>query len=224
MQPRFTYVADHALLVGMTEAPQDVVHRYVLGLDRALEGAMPFGAIETVPALVNLLISFDPLQTDHKTIEAHIRALWSELSPDEVTGTTHRVGVCYDPPYAPDLHAVADATGLTPEAVINSHLAGDFQVLMYGFAPGYAYLGGTPADIQVQRKPAPVRDVPDGSVIIAGPQCLITTLTMPTGWSIIGRTAAKVLTGDTAKPFLFDVGDRVVFERINAATLEAGDG
>ncbi|MGB5870551.1 MAG: carboxyltransferase domain-containing protein, partial [Albidovulum sp.] len=59
-----------------------------------------------------------------------------------------------------------------------------------------------------------------GSVIIAGPQCLITTLTMPTGWSIIGRSPTRILTGDPTHPFLFDVGDRVSFERIDLATFK----
>jgi inhibitor of KinA len=103
--------------------------------------------------------------------------------------------------------------------VINAHLAGDFHVLMYGFSPGYAYLSGVPSEIQVPRKAAPVRDVAAGSVIIAGPQCLVTTLTMPTGWSIIGRSPTQILTGDDSHPFLFDVGDSVNFERIDQATF-----
>ena len=59
---------------------------------------------------------------------------------------------------------------------------------MYGFAPGYAYLSGLPRRCGSTASPAPVRDVPAGSVIIAGGQCLITTLTMPTGWWIIGHS------------------------------------
>jgi inhibitor of KinA len=43
---------------------------------------------------------------------------------------------------------------------------------------------------------------------------------MPTGWSIIGRSPTPIFTGDATHPFLFDVGDRVVFERIDAAMLE----
>jgi inhibitor of KinA len=41
--------------------------------------------------------------------------------------------------------------------------------------------------------------------------CLITTLTMPTGWWRIGRTDARVLTDDPAHPFAFAVGDRLHF-------------
>jgi inhibitor of KinA len=82
---------------------------------------------------------------------------------------------------------------------------------MYGFAPGYAYLSGLPPPLHLDRKPAPVRNVPAGTVIIAGGMCLITTLTMPTGWWRIGRTETRVLTGDPAHPFAFAVGDRLRF-------------
>ncbi|MGJ8622490.1 MAG: 5-oxoprolinase subunit B family protein [Yoonia sp.] len=220
MEPQFKDIADHALLVTFANEISEEAHAQVIALDTALAGDMPAGVIETVPALVNLLVSFDPLVTDHSTVTAHVCKHLEGLDAKSVTGVRRTVQVCYEGQLAPDLEAVATATGLTPEAVINAHLAGDFNVLMYGFAPGYAYLSGVPQDIQVPRKPKPVRDVPAGSVIIAGPQCLITTLTMPTGWSIIGRSPTSVLTGDPDHPFLFDVGDRVAFERIDAATFE----
>ena len=207
-------VADHALLVEFGTAITDAAHVQVLALDQSL-AARPFaGFREAIPAFVNLLVEFDPLLTDHAQVEAHLRKLAGQtLSPKPAT--RREVLVCYE--NAPDLDEVARRTGLSPEAVIAAHLAGDYRVFLYGFAPGYAYLGGLPEALQRERKTTPVRGVPAGSVIIAGAQCLITTLTMPTGWWIIGRSATRVLTGDEAQPFLFDVGDQVRFRRISAA-------
>ena len=219
MTPQFKSIADHALLVTFAQDITPEAHAHVIALDKALTSDLPTGVIETVPALVNLLLSFDPLRTDHVTVESHVKARLDHLNVQQTAGVRRVVQVCYEPPFAPDLAAVAAATGLPPQDVINAHLAGDFQVLMYGFAPGYAYLSGVPKQIQVPRKEKPIRDVPAGSVIIAGPQCLITTLTMPTGWSIIGRSPTSVLTGDPDHPFLFDVGDQVAFERIDADTF-----
>ena len=219
MGPEFKAIADHALLVTFADEISDSAHGAVLALDAALGADPPEGMIETVPAMVNLLVSFDPIATDHDAIKTHVEGCLRATIKSPSAGTSRIVQVCYDAPFSPDLGAVSAATGLAPEAVIKAHLAGDFRVLMYGFAPGYAYLSGIPDAIQVPRKPAPVRDVPAGSVIIAGPQCLVTTLTMPTGWSIIGRSPTAILTGDPDHPFLFDVGDRVTFERIDAATF-----
>lgn len=216
MQARFKPIADHALLVSFAEDISDDAHALVVALDKALAAQPPAGMIETVPALVNILIDFDPLATDHKTLEATVRQRLGGLQPEVTTGATRHVQVCYDgADLAPDLAAVASATGLTEEAVINAHIAGDYKVLMYGFAPGYAYLAGVAKAIQVPRKQSAVRDVAAGSVIIAGPQALVTTIIMPTGWSIIGRSPTQILTGEDDKPFLFDVGDKVSFQRIS---------
>jgi len=220
MEPRFKAIADHALLVKFADDASVEAHTCVIALDRAIASDPPVGMIETVPALVNLLVTFDPVLTDHLAVEGHVRKCLKGLKVEEIAGVRRHIQVCYEASFAPDLEAVASATGLSTDAVINAHLAGDYHVLMYGFSPGYAYLSGVTEEIQVPRKPAPIRDVPAGSVIIAGPQCLITTLTMPTGWSIIGRSPNAIFTGDATHPFLFDVGDNVTFERVDLATFE----
>ena len=219
--PVFRPVADHALLVEFGTTISDAVHDAVLRLDQALT-AQPFpGFTEAVPAFVNLLVDFDPVKTDHAEVEAYLRDLLSAAAAAKATPTLREVLVCYDAPFAPDLEAVARQTGLSPDAVIDAHCAGRYDVFMYGFAPGYAYLAGVPPALQLDRKPSPVRGMPAGSVMIAGPQCLVTTQVMPTGWWIIGRSPTRILTGDAAHPFLFDVGDRVTFRRITRAEFEA---
>src|SRR5690606_14886683 len=105
-----------------------------------------------------------------------------------------------------------------------AHLAGQYEVFMYGFAPGYAYLAGVPEAIRMPRKPTALRGVAAGSVLIAGPQCLVSTITMPTGWWNIGRSPTRILTDDPERPFLFDIGDRVRFRRIGRAEYDAEVG
>lgn len=219
--PIFRPIAERAVLVEFGTTLDQAAHDAVSRLDQAL-AARPFiGFREAIPAFVNLLVEFDPLTTDHPTTIAHLRGLLTAKTTARSQPTQREVLICYDPDLAPDLAAVAQTTGLTPEAVINAHLSGDYAVFMYGFAPGYAYLGGVPEAIRLDRKPAPVRGVAAGSVIIAGAQCLVTTLLMPTGWWIIGRSPTAILTHDPARPFLFDVGDKVRFRRISRAEYEA---
>jgi Allophanate hydrolase subunit 1 len=222
--PRFTPVADHALLVEFAETLDEDAHAAVLRLDAALATTPCPGMREQVPAFVNLLVDFDPLLTDHCRVKAHVAGLLGQSAAEPRTPATHEVGVCYEPPFARDLAEVAARAGLSSEAVIAAHLAGDYRVYLYGFAPGYAYMAGVPPELRLDRKTAPVRGVAAGSVIVAGAQCLITTLVMPTGWWILGRTKTRVLTGDEGRPFLFDVGDRVRFRRLSLAEYEAADG
>lgn len=220
--PRYSPVAERALLVEFGETINDGIHDKVVQLDTAL-AAVPFGGfLEAVPAYASILVSFDPTVTDHRSVEIKLAALISAGEGDRRPHGIREVEVCYDGDLAPDLDRLADASGLTPEEVVAAHLSGDYSVFMYGFAPGYAYLAGVPQPIQLPRKEVAVRGVPAGSVLIAGQQCLVTTLSMPTGWWIIGRSPTRVL-DDASKehPFLFDVGDRVRFRRLSRAQYDA---
>jgi len=217
--PAFKPVADRALLVEFGTVVDDDINRQVIALDRALAQQAVPGLIEVIPAMVNLLIIFDPLKTDHGVVQTIVEQLLPVTISDSDEGTEHVVNVCYDSIFGPDLEAVAKACGMTVDAVINAHLGCTYRVSMYGFAPGFAYLSGVDPTIQVPRKESPVRDIASGSVLIAGPQCLTTTVVMPTGWSIIGRSDAEIITGDTDRPFLFDVGDTVTFKRVRAEDL-----
>lgn len=209
--PIFRAVAEHGLLVEFGTRIDDATHAAVLALDRAL-AAKPFaGFAEAVPAYVNLLVRFDPMVTDHRAVEAALLALIIATPPGSMQGERRVVDVVYD---GPDLDEVARRSGLSREAVIAAHLGGDYQVALYGFAPGYAYLSGVPKAIALPRKEAAVRGVAAGSVIIAAGQCIVTTLTMPTGWWIIGHSPTVILDPKGARPFLFDVGDPVAFRRV----------
>ncbi len=204
-----------ALLVDFGETIDDAVYADVVALDQAVQADPPAGLCETVPAYASLLLVFDPLVTDHEAVGRHALRMVTSAERPTAAPRVHDVPVCYDGEAAPDLAAAAEALQITPEALIEQHLAGDYRVYMYGFAPGYAYLGGVPEAIHLPRKPAAVRGYPVGSVMIAGAQCLITTLPMPTGWWVIGRTAMRVLDADAERPFLFDPGDRVRFTRVH---------
>lgn len=224
MRPIFRPVAEHGLLVEFGDAITPEAYAQVRHLD-AMLAQHPFaGLVEAVPAYVNILIIFDPLLTDHDGTK---KALYGLLEHDFSAASTvaeHEVQVCYDPEFAPDLPEVARRCGLSEDAVIAAHLAGDYAVFLYGFAPGYAYLAGVPPALHLPRKDTAIRGVAAGSVIIAAGQCLVTTLVMPTGWWIIGRSPTRILGDDPARPFLFDVGDNVRFRRISGRAFASLDG
>jgi KipI family sensor histidine kinase inhibitor len=218
--PTFKPIADHALLIEFATQISQQANDDVVLLDAEIQQNPPDGLLETTPALVNILIDFDPLLTDHQSIEAHVRTLLPIKHDTQKQGRTHQIDICYDLDLAPDIEAVAKASNVSVTDVINIHSSATFRVGMYGFAPGYAYLTGVPQEIQVPRKTTAARDIPKGSVMIAGSQCLTTTLVMPTGWSIIGRTHTEILQTNAQNPFLFDVGDTVTFHQIDRTTYE----
>lgn len=215
-RPSFKPIGDAGLLVTLASVATDAANDRVIALDHAIAGARITGVIEVIPALVNLAIRFDPLITDHGALEAAILALFPLPDVTAQDAKNHVIPVCYDTDLCPDLLHVAEITGLPPEKVVEAHVSAHLRVAMYGFAPGYAYLSGLPEAIHVPRKATALRDVAKGSLLIAGAQSILTPLSMPTGWNIIGRSPAEVIQGNG---FLFAVGDTVTFTRIPRADL-----
>ncbi|HEY3523956.1 MAG TPA: 5-oxoprolinase subunit PxpB [Candidatus Limnocylindrales bacterium] len=110
-----------------------------------------------------------------------------------------------------DLEAVAAATGLSPERVIDMHATTEYEVYFLGFAPGFAYLGVLPEALAVPRRASPRARVPAGSVAIAERQTAIYPVETPGGWHLIGRTDTRLWDPHRDPPALLAAGDRVRF-------------
>lgn len=206
--PRIKPVGAAAILVELGDCIDAEINARVIALDRALTAEAPDGLAETVPAYASLLLTFDPLITDGAALASKVLQLARDLAVTSQSEREHVVPVRYD---GSDLAAFAERAGLTIDQAVAMHHAADYRCYMYGFAPGYAYLGGVPEALRLPRKARAERGHPVGSVIVAGAQCLITTLPMPTGWWVIGRTSLRVLDPTGEHPFRFDPGDRIRF-------------
>jgi inhibitor of KinA len=218
--PRLRFVGDTGVLVEFGEQIDQSIHEQVLGLDRLIASDPFKGITFSIPSYAALLIGYDPCTVWPEEVAAHIRQCLDRSSNTSVEARTHKIPVCYHPSLAPDLEAVAARAGLGTAEVIDAHLSATYRVYMYGFAPGFAYLGGVPKTIQIPRRSEPVPRVPAGSLIIAGPQCIVTTLDTPSGWWSIGRSPAAILKPEAERPFLFNVGDKVRFFRIEPNEFE----
>lgn len=226
-KPHLRPVGDRAILVDFGSSIDEATIDRVLALDQALSADGPTGLVELAPAMTSLLVVFDPVATDHRTVAAAIEVALSDRPALRTGGTPtthHLIDVCYHRTYAPDLELAAELLGVDPADVAATHRSGTYRVAMYGFAPGYAYLFGTPGSIDVPRRPTPGPTVPAGSVIITGRQCLVTPVPMSTGWYAIGCSPTPVLTTDPDRPFRFEVGDSVEFREIDVDEMAARSG
>jgi inhibitor of KinA len=218
--PRLRFVGDAGVLVEFGDCVDEAIHERVLSLDSLLLQNPRYGLTGAIPSYAALLVSYDPCLVEPSEVQAHICGLLRRPPRTSRAVRTHEIPVCYHPLYAPDLEEVAAQKGLRPAEVVETHLSVTYRVYMYGFAPGFAYLGGVPSSIQIPRRGEPVRGVPPGSLIIAGPQCIVTTLEMPSGWWNIGRSPAAILRPEGDQPFLFSVGDKVRFVGIEPSEFE----
>jgi len=219
--PRFVAAGDTVVMVIFGDTISDPINDAVLALDRRLRDRPPTGLVETVPAYTNLSIHFDPLVTDHETIERHVRTLDGGTVAQAATVRRWRLPVCYGGEQGIDLEALATRHGLTPKAVIERHTGRDHRVYMLGFMPGFAFMGGLDPDLATERLASPRARVPAGSVGIGGAQTGVFSVAAPSGWHLLGRTPVRTYDPRLTHPFLFAPGDRVRFEAIDEAAYRA---
>ncbi|MGQ0546002.1 MAG: 5-oxoprolinase subunit PxpB [Betaproteobacteria bacterium] len=172
---------------------------------------------DVVPALGGLALHFHPHFTGDLvqfTLSVVQRALEDGLPPAAQVGREVDVPVCYEAEFAPDLAEVARRLRLEPEEVVRRHAAAEYRVLMIGFAPGHAYMGGLDPSLALSRRSAPRPEVPAGSVAIANEQTVVYPYAISGGWNVIGRTPLVAFDATREPPSLFAAGDRVRFRSI----------
>ena len=131
--------------------------------------------------------------------------------------------VAYGAPFGEDLEAVAETLQLHPDEVVATHASTEYLVYLVGFNPGAPNLGGLPKRLHIPRRKVPHPMVAAGSVAIGGMQTGITSIAIPTGWHILGRTPVRPFAVERAEPFLFKPGDRIRFRPIPAAEAASGE-
>jgi KipI family sensor histidine kinase inhibitor len=218
--PRFLPAGEAALTVEFGTTIDPLLNARVRGLDAALAASPIAGVIETVPTYRSLMIHFDPRVLSTSALIEKVARLPSE--PLTTESAKHwLIPACYDATHAEDLAEVASVLRMTQEQVVTLHRGADYQVYMYGFAPGYVFLGGLPEALAISRRAKPRPPIPRGSLLIASGQALIGHDPMPTGWYHIGRTPVATFDPEREPPCFIEVGDRINFEAIDAASFEA---
>jgi len=180
------------------------------------------GLQEIVPAFASVGIFFThPIDPETSAGEI-LAAMKRRRRPARLSikPRTIEIPVCYESIFAPDLEAVANHCGLSPNELIARHSKARYQVRCVGFTPGFPYLGGLPKELAMPRRPTPRTRVPAGSVAIGGSQTGIYSLSSPGGWNLIGRTPLHLFNPQRELPALLRIGDRVRFRAISAEQFE----
>lgn len=159
-------------------------------------------ADEIVPAARTVL--FDGVSL------ADLEPLLAGWSPSAaaVERSSVAVATTYD---GPDLDRVAELWSCPVEEVVARHSALEFTSVFCGFAPGFAYLAGLPAEWQVPRLASPRPRVPAGTVAIAGEWCGVYPSASPGGWLLLGTVTVPLWDAASPEPALLAPGTRVRF-------------
>ncbi len=214
---------ERALLVEMAD------HLAALALYEDLRRDPINGVIDLVPAARTLLIIFTDSGSCQAAVaqvagrqgqpRANVVSTSSTSSTDDPsranvvsTDDVVEIPVCYD---GEDLAAISDRAGRSTAEVIRLHHQADYVVAFIGFAPGFGYLAGLPAALQLPRRDTPRTRVPAGSVAIADLFSAVYPQASPGGWHLLGHTSRQLWDLSRDPPALLSPGTRVRFTPVS---------
>jgi KipI family sensor histidine kinase inhibitor len=223
-QARLLPLCDAAWTVAFGDQIHPTLQAHALALAerlQALRASDPLWAAVTdvVPTFAGLTLHFNPLSADATALGQRLLALAQQPPPARPRKARRwRLPVCLHADCAPDLPALAQATGLRPPRVLELLLATPFRVCMIGFLPGFPYLTGLPPALAVPRRATPRPRVPAGSLAVAGALCGVYPWESPGGWHLLGRTPLPLFDLRHAQdPAWLAPGDEVQWVEISTA-------
>lgn len=222
--PRLLPLGDAAWTVEFGTTIDPAIHRRVLGfaslLDALAGGGRLEGVSEWVPSFRSVTVYFDPLRIAPEALAAVLEELAGKPASVTAHGSRWHIPVCFAGDCAPDLAELAAARGLSPEAVVQRMTDTVFTVYMLGFLPGFPYLGGLPAELDMPRLATPRKVVPARSIAVAGGMCAAYPWESPGGWRLLGRTPVRLFDpANPRRPALLAPGDEVRWQAVDAATF-----
>lgn len=222
MNYSFSPLGDQAIVIEVGSEINEQTQNHVRVISSLLETHAPEWMIEFIPAFTTVSVFYDPLLILYNEVKIELTAQLEKASEMAVPPSrTVEIPVCYGGDYGPDLEFVAQHNGLSTEKVIRIHTEGSYTIHMIGFAPGFPYLGGMPAEIAAPRRESPRVRIPERSVGIAGKQTGIYPISTPGGWQLIGRTPIRLFVPEQEIPSLLRAGDTIRFLQISEAEYQA---
>ena len=140
-----------------------------------------------------------------------------EFSPT-TQGKLHTVPVWFSE--VEDWEAVTASCQLSKAEIIHQLQSIEFNVAMFGFLPGFVYMGGLPPNLHVPRKSTPATKMQPNTLAIGGPYIGIYSLPSPGGWHTIGQVACNIFDKNQNPPMLINQNDRIRFSAISHSAFK----
>lgn len=174
------------------------------------------GIKELIPSYRSLLVLYDPNKISYEDL----KEILSKFQYKKKFFYIKRKRVFEIPAYfgsdlGIDLPYVSKYHNLSEEKAIKILLKKIYYVYMFGFLPGFIYLGGLPKILYTPRLDSPRVSVPKGSIGIGGEQLGIYSISSPGGFRIVGLTYINLIEIENEIKNKIKEGDFVRFKRIS---------
>lgn len=212
----------HAILIEWPNEVSEIILESILDFeDFLLKDCLKEKDWETIIAYNSLLLVHPKLEIDFPKF-SHTLQEWYDRSKGQVARekVLWKLPVSYDKSFGIDLEDVAKRLDKSVDAIIKLHTENTYTVYGIGFVPGFMYLGGVPAELEIPRKATPRLKVQKGSVGIAAKQTGIYPQESPGGWNIIGNCPVPLFDRNKKDPCFVNVGDKIQFQPISMGEYE----
>lgn len=210
------------LRFGLTPDPMAMVAAQRLAADLADD--LPRGAVEIAPALVSVLVRFDPAATGRDLLASDLLARAGRIAAGSLTppdpARRWTIPACFGGVDGPQLDEVAAALGLSAEAAVRQLCEVELRVLTIGFAPGQPYIGLLPERWNLPRMADLNPRVPAGAVVVAVRQIVMFGADSATGWRQVARTGFRCFRPERDEPVPLRPGDAIRYAPVSASDLE----
>ncbi len=217
---RVDAVSENAMLLEFGDVISEALVPVIMAVQRRIEAELSDVVIDLIPSYTTMLCVYDYNKVDTQWMADALQKLTRQVNVEterRLSGSRVDIPVWYDPEVGYDLETLADAKGLSVQAIADIHCAKEYLVFTIGFNPGFAFLGKVDDAIAMPRLSSPRAAVARGSVGIADTQTAVYPMQSPGGWNIIGRSPQRMFDrsrGDRCASLL-RVGDRVRFRAID---------
>ena len=178
--------------------------------------------IECVAGIASCVAQFDSATVSLDQAKRRLASAIGQFHiADDEESMLVEIAVCYGGVCGADLGDICEQLGLSPQEFVELHAGREYRIDMLGFTPGFAFIGGLDAALNVPRRREPRVRVESGSIGIAGGRTGIYTLSGPGGWPLVGRTPAKLFDATADEPFQLRAGMRVRFVPISHEEFNA---
>lgn len=164
-------------------------------------------ALDVVPGATSVLVDGVPAEAVRAVLAGGLGDVSGRMSLGAESPAVS-LPVVFD---GPDLGFVAEVWGVPAGDVVARLTSLELVSAFCGFAPGFAYLAGLPAEWEVPRLETPRPRIEAGSVAIGGTWCGAYPTASPGGWRLVGRTEVALWDAERTPPALLTPGTRVRF-------------
>ena len=216
----FFHYSQNSILVNWPQTISTEISTNINTLCKALHDDE--NIIEFRKGYCSLLIQFNSENISYNHFRVYLINIYKNLKEiNIVKPLVWEIPVCYDNIFSSDMNEYSKKISLTKDEIIQLHSSKTYYLHMYGFLPGFMYLGGLDSKLQISRKTIPSRRVLKGSVAVGGSQTGIYPSNSPGGWYVIGNTPINLFDASNLnQPVAFPDSNYVKFSPVSIKEYE----